>query len=213
MRQKKKRLKCVMQGMDNSLLGSGFSSEITEDSVEIENDHGLPKLPMGMQLKVLVYGLEGGLRVFAGYVYYSTEERLRVDNLIVCTGSEKRKSYRVTVNSPGTLLVHTKRPDGGYGDKLFEEPVTVRDISSGGCLLVVDKKARIMGRALKLRLTMYETVEDLELKIMSARDQSTSEALYGMSFRNVNQRVEQVLDLYLLRVQQEQIRRSRRLGY
>lgn len=89
----------------------------------------------------------------------------------------------------------------------------MRDISSGGCLLVVDKKARIMGRALKLRLTMYETVEDLELKIMSARDQSTSEALYGMSFRNVNQRVEQVLDLYLLRVQQEQIRRSRRLGY
>lgn len=213
MRQKKKRMKCVMQGMDNSLLGSGYAAEITEEFVEIENENGLPKLPMGTQLKVLVYGLEGGLRVFAGNVYYSTEERLRVDNLIVCTGSEKRKSYRVTVNSPGMLLVYAQRPDGAYGDKLFEEPVTVRDISSGGCLLLVDKKARILGRALKLRLAMYETVEEFALEIMSARDKSISEVLYGMSFRDVNQRVEKALDLYLLRVQQEQIRRSRRLGY
>lgn len=213
MRQKKKRLKCVLQGMDNALLGSGYAVNIKEDSIELENENGLPTIPMGTQVKVVIYGLEKGIRVYAGYVYYSTKERLRVDNMVLCAGSEHRKTYRVTINSPAMLLVYTMRPDGEYGDKLFDEPVTVRDISMGGCLVEVDKNARIRGRALKLRLTMYETIEDIELEVMSARDKSVSEALYGMSFRNVNQRQEQVLDLYLLRVQQDQIRRSRRLGY
>ena len=213
MRQKKKRLKCVLQSMDNALLGSGFAAKIEEDSIEIENENGMPVLPMSTQVKVVVYGMENGMHVFAGRVYYSTKERLRVDSIVLCAGSEQRKAYRVTINGPGLLLVYAQRPGGEYGDKLFEEPVTVRDISSGGCLIEVDKNARIRGRALKLRLTMYETVEELELEIMSARDKSISEALYGMSFQNVNQRVEQVLDLYLLRVQQDQIRKSRRLGY
>ena len=211
--QKKKRLKCVLQGMDNTLLGSGFAADIKEDSLEIENENGLPTIPMGTQVKIVIYGLEKGMRVFAGYIYYSTKERLRVDNMVLCAGSEQRKTYRVTINSPGTLLVYTMRPGGEYGDKLFEEPVTVRDISMGGCLIEADKNAHIGGRALKLRLTMYETIEDIELELMSARDKSVSEALYGMAFRNVNQRLEQVLDRYLLRVQQDQIRRSRRLGY
>ena len=213
MRKKTKQLKCVLQSMDNALLGRGFTTKIEEDSIEIENENGLPTLPMGTQIKVVVYGMEDGLHVFAGRVYYATKERLRVDNMVLCAGSEQRKAYRVTINSPGILLVYALRPGGEYGDKLFEEPVTVRDISMGGCLVEVDKNAHIGGRALKLRLTMYETIEEFELEIMSARDKSVSEALYGMSFRNVNQRLEQVLDLYLLRVQQDQIRRSRRLGY
>lgn len=213
MRQKKKRLKCVLQTMENALLGSGYAVKIEEESIEIENENGLPSLPMGTQVKVIVYGMEGGMHVFAGHVYYAARNRLRVDSLILCVGSEHRKAYRVTINGPAMLLVYTLRPDGEYGDKLFEEPITVRDISMGGCLVEVDKNARIRGRALKLRLAMYETVEELELEIMSARDKSISEALYGMAFRNVNQRVEQVLDRYLLRVQQDQIRKSRRLGY
>lgn len=213
MRQKKKRLKCVLQSMDNALLGSGIAAKIEEDSIEVENEDGMPVLPMDTQVKVIVYGMESGMHVFAGRVYYSAKERLRVDNIVLCAGSEQRKAYRVAINGPGMLLAYVQRPNGGYGDKLFEEPVIVRDISSGGCLLEVDKKARIQGRALKLRLTMYETVEEFELEIMSARDKSISEALYGMSFQNVNQRMEQVLDLYLLRVQQDQIRKSRRLGY
>ena len=211
--QKKKRLKCVLQGMDNALLGSGFATKMKEDSIEIENENGLPTISMGTQVKVVVYGMEDGLHVFAGNVYYSTKARLRVDNMVLCAGSEQRKTYRVTINSPGTLLVYAKSPEGGYGEKLFEEPVTVRDISSGGCLVVADKNIQIEGRVLKLRMTMYETIEEFELEPMSARDQSVSEALYGMAFRNVNQRMEQVLDLYLLRVQQDQIRKSRRLGY
>lgn len=213
MRQKKKQLKCVLQGMDNALLGSGYAAKIEEDSIEIENENGMPSLPMGTQVKVVVYGLEGGMHVFSGHVYYASRERLRVDNIVLFAGSEQRKAYRVAINGPGMLLVYMRRPDGEYGDKLFEEPVTVRDISSGGCLVEVDKNVHIRGRALKLRLTMYETIEEFELEIMSARDKSISEALYGMSFRNVNQRQEQVLDLYLLRVQQDQIRKSRRLGY
>lgn len=213
MRSKKKKL-CVLQGMDNTLLGSGFLVQMTEDSIEIENANGLPTLPLDMQIKVTVHGLESGLHISAGRVYYSSSERLRVDDLVLCTGSEQRKTYRVTINSPGTLLVYALRPgEGGYGDKLFEEPVTVRDISTGGCLLVVDKNVRIAGCGLKLRLTMYETIEEFDLEIMTARDKSISENLYGMAFRNVNQRMEQVLDLYLLRVQQEQIRRSRGVGY
>lgn len=213
MRQKHKRMKCVLQSMDNALLGSGFATKIEEDSIEIENENGMPVLPMGTQVKVIVYGMENGMHVFAGHVYYSVKERLRVDNIVLCAGSEQRKAYRVTINGPGMLLVYAQRPGGEYGDKLFEEPVTVRDISSGGCLIEAEKNVHNRGRALKLRLTMYETVEELELEIMSARDKSISEVLYGMSFRNVNQRVEQALDLYLLRVQQDQIRKSRRLGY
>lgn len=213
MRKKIKQLKCVLQSMDNALLGRGFTTKIEEDSIEIENENGLPSLPMGTQVKVVVYGMEGGTHVYAGNVYYATKERLRVDNIILCADSEQRKAYRVAINGPGMLLVYTRRPDGEYGDKLFEEPVTVRDISMGGCLVEVDKNAHIRGRALKLRLTMYETIGELEMEIMSARDKSVSEALYGMQFQNVNQRMEQVLDLYLLRVQQDQIRKSRRLGY
>ena len=213
MRQKPKRLKWVLQGMDNALLGSGLAVRMKEDSIEIENENGLPSIAMGTQIKVVVYGMEDGLHVFVGNVYYSTKDRLRVDNMVLCAGSEQRKTYRVTINSPGTLLVYAMRPDGGYGEKLFEEPVNVRDISMGGCLVEADKKANLGGRALKLRLTMYETIEEIDLKLMSAREKSVSEALYGMAFRNVNQRLEQVLDRYLLRVQQDQIRKSRRLGY
>ena len=216
MRLKKKRLKCVLQGMDNVLLGSGFIVRYDEDSmdsVEVENENGLPTISMGTQVKVVVYGMQDGMHVFAGNVYYSTKDRLRVDNMVLCAGSEQRKTYRVTINGPGMLLVYVKRPDGEYGDKLFEEPVTVRDISMGGCLIEADKRIQIGGRALKLRLTMYETIEEIELNLKSAREKSVSETLYGMSFRNVNQRQEQVLDRYLLRVQQDQIRRSRRLGY
>lgn len=213
MRQKKKQLKCVLQSTDNILIGRGFTTNIGEDSIEIENENGLPSLPMGTQVKVVVYGMAGGTHVFSGHVYYASKERLRVDNIVLCTDSEQRKAYRVAINGPGMLMVYTRRPDGEYGDKLFEEPVTVRDISMGGCLIEADKNVHIRGRALKLRLTMYETIGEFEMEIMSARDKSISEALYGMSFRNVNQRMEQVLDLYLLRVQQDQIRKSRRLGY
>lgn len=210
-RHKKRAPKCVLQGMDNSLLGDGVAVQLEEDHIEIENENGIPKLAMGTMVKVVVYGLDGDVRVWAGRVYYSTMERLQVDNIVICSGSEKRKMYRVNVNSPAVLLVFSRRPSAehGIGEKLFEEPVLVRDISSGGCLLEVSKHVMIADKALKLRLTLYGSVEDVHIEIMNARDKSVSEALYGASFTHLTPRVEQAIDMYLLKVQQDQIRRSR----
>lgn len=210
MRQKKRAPKCVVQGMDNSLIGDGAAVRIEEDDfIEIENENGIPKLAMGTMVKVVVYG--ENIRVWAGRVYYSTMERLRVDNLVICSGSEKRKMYRVNVNSPATLLVYSRRPGADYeiGEKLFDEPVLVRDISSGGCLIEASKSISIAGRSLKLRLTMYGSVEDIPVEIMNARDKDVSTALYGLAFKHLTPRVEQAVDMYLLKVQQDQIRRSR----
>lgn len=209
-KQKKRGLKCILLGMQNELVADGLAVDIGEDSIDVENENGLPILPMGEQLKLQVYGIEGGSRIWMGRVYYSTAEKLQLDNIVICSAAEKRKAYRVNVSSPAHLLGYLP---GEGGELIFDEPILLRDVSSGGCLAEVRKGLPIGGKRLKVRITMYGAVELLEVEIRNARDKDSSTALYGLQFTKLNPRIEQEIDLYLLRVQQEQIRRNRnRLG-
>ncbi len=222
-RQKKNTPRCVLQTMDNTLLGSGRVARMEYENIEspfieVSSEHALPLLRKDTKIKIVIYESGGRVTVWTGLVYYSAEDRLRVESVVMCSNSEKRKLHRVTIYSPASLLVYNKvKGEAGddtgettFGTKLLEVPVIIRDISSGGCLIEMTKRVNIAGRALKVRLAMYSEVGDLQVEIRNVREKNSTERLYGMRFMHMNQRVEQAVDSYIFKVQQEQIRKNRR---
>ena len=72
------------------------------------------------------------------------------------------------------------------------------------------KRVNLRGRALKIRLTTLDSVEEIQVEIRNSREKNADTMLYGFMFLNTNQRVEKAIDAYIFKVQQEQIRKSRR---
>ena len=206
-RRKKRGMKCVLQGMHNELIADGSAVLIGTDTIDVENSDGLPTLALGTFIKVIVYRPEGGTQVWAGNVYYSTQEKLRIQDAYDCSNQEKRKTYRVSVNCPAQLILFRKNVQ--EEEKLREESILVRDISAGGCLIEVPGQTNIAGKSLKLRLSLYSTVEEIRVEIKNCRKGAEGQVLYGMAFTDMNTRVEHEIDMYLLKIQQEQIRKSR----
>lgn len=219
-RQRTAMPRCVLQNLDNSLLSSGQVARMGDTFLEITSTNSLPVLLSGSQAKVVVYDADNQVRVWKGKVYYSSADRLRLEDIVLCSDSEKRKLHRVNVRNPATLLVFKRKqeepdPDDTkgescYGLKLMEVPVIVRDISAGGCLIEMTKRVNLKGRALKLRLTLLDTIEEVHVEIRNTREKSQTDALYGFKFLHTNQRVEKAIDAYIFKAQQEQIRKSRR---
>ena len=217
-RQRKPMPRCVLQSMDNALMGSGRIARREDTFLEMISNNPLPVLMKGTMAKIVVYDISQ-VSVWKGTVYYSTYERLRLEDIVLCSDSEKRKLHRVDIRNPAKLLVFKRNPEPDeedktgesvYGLKLMEVPVVVRDISSGGCGIEMTKRVNLRGRALKIRLTTLDSVEEIQVEIRNSREKNADTMLYGFMFLNTNQRVEKAIDAYIFKVQQEQIRKSRR---
>lgn len=207
---KRKGVKCILQGPANELLADGTAYHTDQDSLEIESRKGLPILTLGSRVKMILHE-PGGAQVWQGRVYTSTGEVLRVSEAEVCSTSEKRKTYRVNVNSDARLTAYHR--EGNSLNKVWEEMVKVRDISSGGCLIQTRKEFNLAPNdpSLKytLRLTLHNSVEEVMVLVRSKFKRTENANLYGLEFSELGQRVEQAIDQYVLKLQQDEIRRSR----
>lgn len=207
---KRKGVKCILQGPGNELLADGTAYHTDKDSLEIESRKGLPILTLGSRVKLVLHE-PGGVQVWQGRVYTSTGDVLRVSEAQVCSTSEKRKTYRVNVNSDARLTAYQRQ--GSSLHKVWEEMVKLRDISSGGCLIQTRKEFNLAPNdtSLKytLRITLYSSVEEVMVLVKSKFKRSEDSNLYGLEFSELGQRVEQAIDQYVLKLQQDEIRRSR----
>lgn len=216
-RQRTPVRRCVLQDMDNALLGSGRIARMEENFLEMVSNNTLPLLLKGSLAKVVVYDVSQ-VSVWKGTVYYSTTERLRLEDIVLCSDSEKRKLHRVDVRNPAKVIVYKRNEQAGedgspepvWGLKLMEVPVIVRDISSGGCGVEMTKRVNLKGRLLKIRLTLHDSIEELQVEIRNSREKTEDTMLYGFMFINTNPREEKAIDAYIFKVQQEQIRKHRR---
>ena len=211
LRRKKKGFKCVLQSDANELIADGTGVFLSENSLEIESAKGLPSLPMGSQIKLVVYGEGGEMKVYRGKVYYSNKDKLRVDEAYLCSTNEKRRTYRVNVNNDARLTAY--RRVGSSLRKDWVEMVKLRDISSGGCMIET-RKDRLLKKndpthRLMLRMTLCNSVEEVEVTVKSVLNKKPDVAMYGLEFVELGQRVGHAIDMYVLRLQQDQIRRSR----
>lgn len=214
LRRKKKGFKCVLQSDANELIADGTAVFLAEDSLEVESVKGMPSLVMGSQVKMVVYGEGGEMKVYRGKVYYSNKDKLRVDDAYLCSTNEKRRTYRVNVNNDARLTAY--RRVGGGLRKEWVEMVKLRDISSGGCLIETRKdlilKKSDPAQRLMLKLTLYNSVEEVEVTVKSILNKKPDVGMYGLEFAELGQRVSHAIDMYVLRLQQDQIRRSRSQG-
>lgn len=211
MRRKKKGVKCVLQSDSNELLADGVATAAEEGAFEITSEKGLPPLAMGSLVKLVMHGEDGAARVWRGRVYYSNREKLRVEEATLCSGNEKRKTYRVNVNNDARLTAYSR--GGGSLRKAWVEMVKLRDISSGGCLIETRKDLELEpgnpGLRLMLRITLHSSVEEVEVAVKSRLNKKSDVAMYGLEFVELNQRVAHAIDMYVLKLQQDQIRKSR----
>lgn len=211
MRHKKKGVKCVLQSDSNELLADGVALADGESAFDLTSEKGLPPLAMGCIVKLVMHGEGTEARVWRGKVYYSNREKLRVEEAVLCSGNEKRKTYRVNVNNEARLTAYSRA--GGSLQKAWLEMVKLRDISSGGCLIETRKDLVLQpgnpGLLLMLRITLHSSVEEVEVTVKSRLDKKTDAAMYGLEFVEPSQRVAHAIDMYVLKLQQDQIRKSR----
>ncbi len=211
MRRKKTGVKCVLQSESNELLADGVAQAGGEGAFDITSGKGLPPLAMGSLVKLVMHGEDGAARVYRGKVYYSNREKLRVEEAVLCSDNEKRKTYRVNVNNDARLTAYTRAR--GSLQKAWIEPVKLRDISSGGCLIETRKDLELEsgnpGLRLMLRITLHSSVEEVEVVVKSRLDKKADAAMYGLEFVELGQRVSHAIDMYVLKLQQDQIRKRR----
>lgn len=201
---------CEVTDFNNRLIGTGRIVS-SDDSLDIYGSAGrMPILPLGTVVKVKVRQPEGGMKILAGSIYISNRNFFRVTAIKSVAEYERRRFFRVAVNlSASILLPQAEEPLGSKiaNEKIF--PARIKDISLCG-MQIETSLCFSKGEHLRVRMAMdHSAEEELEAVVrrIIKRDQRLS--YYGCELLALPLYAEQRLYAFILKQQQEQIRRNR----
>lgn len=95
---------CEIRSKKNEILSKGVISEIDEEYVKIASKNGdyLKLLNVNQPVKVNVYN-KLGFTVLVGFVLTSTEEEMKVVDVVRIVDHERRNHFRVEVGMPAKI--------------------------------------------------------------------------------------------------------------
>lgn len=199
-------LGCEVTDLNNRLIATGYL-DLVGDEAEVRDTSGnLPILGLNTMVKISVRNSKVGTWVMTGRVYISDRSFLRITELKNCTESEKRRFFRLAVDHSAALLLPSL---GGRIARRQKVPVRLRDISLCG-LQVETERHFDMGDQLTVSIAMNHN-EEVELEVVVRRiiQRDGRPTCYGCELMELSAYAERQLCAFILRQQQEQIRRSR----
>lgn len=205
---------CEVKGLNNTLLGTGTFQWVDDDTVEaIDKSGGLPRLSSRARVKLIVHNSRLGIQVVAGKVYVSDVDILRIKELESFAEYEKRRFFRQNIDHSATLLI----PEGMLkenGEPMPPRvPVRVKDVSLCGLLFESAYPFQVGDEMCISMTTVHNELETLKIivrRIVELPNSRDNKKGYGCEVLELNRRMEQRLNAFVLEQQQRQIRRSRR---
>lgn len=206
---------CELKTETNYFLVSGYLSRVTDDYIEVKNQHGdMPIMHANLKVKIFLYNEQLGNIVVMGTVYLSTKEFARIVDICTLNDYEKRDFYRVEVlEETLVFLLHKDQQSGDQAEDtvwriINRFPAVIIDISLGGVMLRTPRHLPSDSR-LRIRLDINKTPVDYDCEIKRARQLGDDMYEYGCGFCDCSTRDMDLLSRYIFTKQRELIRRHR----
>lgn len=202
---------CVIKTRKNDLITLGVLSRIGNSYIDIGvTRNELPLIPYNLPVKVEVYNTKLGFRVVSGQVYLSTKNLTRIVELIEVTDDEKREYFRISCRDMAVLY---NFQDKNYDDEngkpdINGMKVQLVDISLGG-ILFRGKDIFKVGDMFNIVFPTMGSSVLFACKVKRREVREKGEFGYGCEFQNMATQQEDMLYRYILRLQNQQLRRMR----
>jgi hypothetical protein len=196
---------CEVKTMNNMLLESGRIYQIEDDSIRVVNPGDkMSILKFGTRVKVNVYNHNLSFLSLVGTIYISTPEFMDIREICSLAEAEKRSFFRVSTDFPAVVkyLSHAT-------NETLQADVHVENVSLCGLLFSGD-----------LKLKVYETVDiklllpignlDFKCKVMRIETNDVALPKYGCEFFDAEEKQIDILWVYILQRQSEEIRSKKR---
>lgn len=201
--------------MENIPLFVGYIEKFVEDGIQIASHKDrLPLLQCNTAVKISIMNNALGCKILIGKVYLSTDQFLRVVNVMTAAEYEKRNFFRVRVSLEAKAFLTR----GGAAAQGSAEPappmegpipVKINDLSLSGLFLIADCKMK-PGDRLVVSLSLYGTDILLPCRVVrkTTVDLGTKDG-YGCEFLENSGRQFDLLCRYLYDCQREQIQAAK----
>ena len=201
---------CEVKDLSNKLIAVGVIRTV-DNALEVQDiTMRMPILKLNSWVKLCVRGRDGKMVVLAGQVYISNRRFLRVVEVQSMADREKRRFFRLSIDHSATLFFPAADPAANQSEHPEEGiPVRVKDISLCGMLIQSSLEFET-GSRMQVQMTLNQNrIETIDLVIRREADWDNKSRYYGCEIVDMPSRVEQGLCVFIMREQQEQIRRSR----
>lgn len=202
---------CVIKTVKNDLITLGVLRRIGNSYIDIGvTRNELPLIPYNLPVKVEVYNTKLGFRVVGGNVYLSTREVTRIVQLVEVTDDEKREFFRISCRDTAVIYNFQGEDYDDDGEKPDVNGIKVRlvDISLGG-ILFCGKDLFKVGDMFNIVFPAMGSSVLFACKVKRKEKREKDEFGYGCEFQNKASRQEDMLYRYILKLQNDQLRRMR----
>jgi hypothetical protein len=203
---------CEVCSMENSLILLGYISSFLEDGIQIESkEDKMPIIHCNTPVKIRVMNSKLGFRILVGRVYLSTDSLLRVVEVQDCMDYEKRKFFRVRVDTVAEAIpVPPVTENEENTEPIRPIRVEIRDISLSGLFFISGLEMSI-GDQLIVNLSIYDTVISLVCKVVRIIPMELrTKKGYGCEFLDTSGKQFDLLCKYLFDCQRQQIQMMKR---
>ncbi len=200
---------CVVKAKNNDLLMMGTLHRIKTNFIDISSTRNeLPVISYNLFVKIEIYNTRLGFRVLIGRVYISNHDLIRIIDLNEATNDERREYFRISTRNEGIIFnLSHPLPDGTL--KEYQDlKVTLVDISLGG-LMFKTKEELGVGETFSIVIPAMKETMLYACTIRRSVEKPDNYIGYGCEFSEMTNMQEDLLYRYILRCQNEQLRRIR----
>lgn len=212
---------CVMKAKNNDLISMGVLHRIGKNFIDVGSSRNeLPTIPYNLLVKIEVYNTQLGFKVLIGRVYLSSPKLARIIDLNEATNDERREYFRISTRdkaviyncmrgdelmNPGEESEHDSTGDSADYNGL---KVQLVDISLGG-LMFRTKEVLGVGETFSIVIPAMKENMLYECTIRRSVEKPENYIGYGCEFSEMTNLQEDILYRYILRCQNEQLKRIR----
>lgn len=204
---------CVIKAKNNDLISMGVLHRIGKNFIDVGSSRNeLPGIPYNLLVKLEIYNTQLGFKVLIGRVYLSSPKLARIIDLNEATNDERREYFRISTRDTGIIYNCMRGDDvmemeGGSKD-VNGLKVQLVDISLGG-LMFKTKEELGVGETFSIVIPAMKETMLYACTIRRSVEKPDNYIGYGCEFSEMTNMQEDLLYRYILRCQNEQLRRIR----
>ncbi|MCU6734555.1 PilZ domain-containing protein [Diplocloster agilis] len=202
---------CVVKTKNNDLLTMGTLHRVKEKYIDISSSRNeLPEIPYNLLVKVEIYNTRIGFRVLIGRVYISTKQMARITDLNEATNDERREYFRISTRDEGIIynLVRKAEEDEAQNEDANDIRVQLVDISLGGLMFKI-KRELTPDDSFNIMIPKLGDSMLYACEIRRRVERADGYLGYGCEFMEMTVLQEDLLYKYILKRQNDQLRRIR----
>lgn len=203
---------CEVTTMDNDLLVVGGIVDIGEDYVQIgpTREDNLPLLRYNTTVKFAVRSVQAGIMILVGAVYISTDQMLKLVDVVSLQDFERRAFYRVPIDELHGKLLPLKGGDQIVAGKGTIEAAVI-NISLSGVLLGIkdDVLTAQIGDRFLMELGLPKGNQLVKIRVRRVQRSGYNTTSYGCEFYDVSQKQIDIICGYIFEKEREIIRKKK----